>query len=169
LNHTVVQEINDMGFKSRAIGIIAGTALALSIASGAMAENDVKMKLIDNSTGVCAATLSGEFNLGQWTWNGYVYEHTDKGDNSLDANVTQTKSQADATCYVTVSQVDPLTLEGGTISIPMDFTVAGGSAVSTRSDGLTYVAVTVNTSDRNNKPAGDYKGKVSVTASTSSN
>ncbi len=70
-----------MSFKSRAIGIIAGTAVALSIASGALA-GDAE----DPTEGTNIELINGEpcaigeievetpINFGTWTWNGSAYE-----------------------------------------------------------------------------------------------
>jgi hypothetical protein len=177
MNQQLVREKFHMSFKSKAIGIIAGTALALSIASGTMAQNSngVSVTLINNDNGgVCSATLSGNYDLGDWVWNGFVYQVVDGSEtNTLQANVRQTIAQSAVNCTVTVFEVTPLTRVGGNEVIAMNYNVGGSATgtkvVSTATGSGSDVSVGVTTGFLNDKPAGNYLGSVSITAGASSN
>lgn len=162
-----------MNFKARAIGIIAGTAVALGITSGVLAAGDnATVTLQDNNSGDCSISLHGTFELGTWTWNGSSYSPPVSGAATLNASITQTISSSDVQCYVTAQQAKPLTNNGNTIN--MSFSINNGTSntitpVTTSSGSGANVPVEVWMSTLADQPSGTYTGEVTVTVSKTSN
>ncbi len=168
-----------MNLKTKAVALLAGTTLALSVATGAMAQDNTTVTLGDKSGGTCAASLSGTFNLGTWSWDGDEYQHdAGTGDGTLNAAITQDISSSDVDCTVTASG-GPLTQRdgsgnvvsgGATIDLSFDVnnTTTNTANVSTSTGAGESVPVEVSMSDLTDQPAATYKGTVTVDASEAS-
>ncbi len=170
-----------MTFKTKAIGLLAGSALLLSVVSGALA-NDATVTLEDNpdaSAGCHASIMSGSFDLGTWQWSssGYVQTSTGNG-GSLGFNLTQDVSAGTINCFVEASgsplvqqtDADGNAVTGGaSINLAFNVNTTGTSlaTVPTSSSGAGG-GIVVSMSDLGSQPAGNYTGTVSVTATTSS-
>lgn len=170
-----------MTFKTKAVGLLAGSALAFSLTASALA-SDATVTLGDNpdpSAGCHASINSGSFDLGTWQWNGDAYVHVDGTGNggSLGFSVTQDVSADTIPCFVSASggplnQVtdgDGNMVTGGA-TINLAFTVNGSlnqDTVPTSWSGAGG-GIAVSMTNLGNQSAGDYEGTVSVTATTSS-
>ena len=167
-----------MNLKTKALGLVAGTALTLGLATGVMAADGNTTAILENNAlGACsAAGAAGEINLGTWEWNGSAYD-LESGNTGLDTitfGITQTVRPTPAVnCNVAVSVSD---LVSGANTIPsnlIDVDVESGSlstgspyTVSTDADGTNLVLSATLTSVPTTIPQGTYIGTVTVTSAT---
>ena len=117
-----------MSFKTKALGLVAATALSLSLASGAMAES-TQVELKDTP---CAAsvTASSPFNFGSAEWDGDSYEGALTTTGYIDVNVTgHPWGYTQCNVPLTVSNLTGY-YNGWTISSNQITLVADSSAVS---------------------------------------
>lgn len=93
-----------MNLKSKIVGLIAGTAFALSLVAGVTAET-TSVTLVDNTLlGTCTAAASTQTaSFGTYTWDGAQYQPaTGSGTAALVLTVTQTYG-VNNTCDVSVA------------------------------------------------------------------
>jgi hypothetical protein len=96
-----------MNFKTKAFGILAGTALTLSIASGAMAQG-TQVNLAENPDGVCTASVTqatASFGTYNWTTAGGYAPVAGAGTASLNLTVAQTVGPEEV-CDISVKGSD---------------------------------------------------------------
>lgn len=141
-----------MNFKTKAIALLAGSALALSVASGAMAQtgDGTSVTLSDDTT--CSVVFDGaDVNFGTYKWNGSSY--------AIDGVAGNTS--------LTVAVTDPTQAQNG-----CDFEVGGGAMspdTTGNTSGSIAVQFTYNSVTSNPLPVTDAAdGDHSITAAISS-
>lgn len=163
-----------MNLKTKAFGLLAGTALSLSIMTGAMAQT--VSTTLEPAAGSCfAAATSGTIDLGTWNWDGVSnqYEHVAPvTPGSITTNVTQT-IQPNIDCSVMLVIGTLTGSHGGSIS---DFAVtaqSGGTGsgstytVATDNDGTDLVVEASLSSVSNTAVPGAYTGTITVDSASS--
>lgn len=169
-----------MTFKSKALGFLAGSALALSLTAGALA-TDVTATLNNNPdpwANCWPSIWGGTLNLGTWEWNGYGYQPVDGAAGEFEISVTQDLSADTVDCDVSVSggplyqmtnaDGDPVT-NGSTINLNLvlNDTASTQAIIPTPWNGV-MGSIDVSLANLQVQSAGSYKGAVTITASTSS-
>jgi hypothetical protein len=162
-----------MNFKTKALGIVAGAALSISLITGAGAQ--ATSTTLKPAAGSCtAAATSGSIDLGTWNWNptsnSYDYVAS-SSPGSITTAVTQT-IQPNITCNVTL-KVSELQGPGASkISGVVDAAKSGGSGsggqytVPTSAQGATLeVAATLPAVPKDAAP-GTYTGTITVDSSS---
>ncbi len=117
-----------MNVKTKALGLVAGSILALSLTTGVMAET-TDVTLAENASGSCTAVVTeASASFGTYTWNGTAYvPASGAGSAALNLTVTQTYGPAEV-CDIDVSGSD---LVSGTNSILVgSISVAHGSGTA---------------------------------------
>lgn len=165
-----------MNLVKKALGIAAGSALALSLASGALAvDGDTTADLFPKTTGACFGSgSSGEIDLGEWEWNGAAYvlrSATTSG--SIAFTVTQdVRATPNVNCNLTVNVSN---LTNGTPFIPAANVVLSASGGGASGVGPSYTVSTPQgagqvltlgaslTGVPTDIPSGTYKGTVTIT------
>lgn len=163
-----------MNLKTKAFGLVAGTALSLSLVTGVMAQSTTAA-VEPNAAGSCtAAASSGAINLGTWAWNGTtkVYDYTaPTTPGSITTNVSQ-DIQPNIDCNVTLSVGTLTGSNGGTITGVADTAASGGTgsagtySVPTDVDGTALVVTASLASIPAAAVPGTYTGTITVSGAT---
>lgn len=167
-----------MNFKTKAIGLLAGSALALSLATGVLADGTTTAELAPNTggTGCTASAVTGSQNLGVYTWDAsmdkwVVSTAADAG--NLEVQVNQDiAGTADCSVAISVTDLEHTTISTAKIT-ELSISASGTSVTGTTSPfivstngtitpGATMsLSVTINSIPVTN-PAGTYEGTVTL-------
>lgn len=162
-----------MNFKTKAIGLLAGSALALSLTTGAMAQtSDTDAQLDPKDGGVCALgdVTSLDADFGTFTWNGTAY--TGGQSQTLSVPLTQDTAPT-SSCAIDVSASALTNGTGGTISNGA-ITIDGGdknNAPLSSTQKVTYAdtgvagttqSLTLKLTPGATAPTGTYGGTLTI-------
>jgi uncharacterized membrane protein len=170
-----------MNLKTKALGLFAGTALTLSLATGALAGTESSTAVLENSgNGVCSVSASSaSFDFGTWVWNGSTYVPPAGNGNveNVNVTVTQTISSQPRNCDLTVSP-GALTFNAQNIIQASNLTALANGAASnvatintpTGAGSVVPVQVTLNdTAALDSLAPGTYTGNVTISVAQSAN
>lgn len=164
-----------MNLKTKAFGLLAGTALSLSLISGVVAE-PTSATLAENPSGVCTAAITElGANFGTYTWNGTSYvAATNSGTAAFNMMVSQTIGPSEV-CDISVAGTNLASANG---SIPVSaIAVAHGTASQTLSGTSTRLMAGVTGAQKadltlanpgTSAPDGTYTGTITFTAAKGS-
>lgn len=161
-----------MNLKTKALGLVAGSLIAISLTTGVMAQ-DAQAVLADNASGDCSVSVeAGKFDMGTFIWNGSAYTGGNEG--SLELTVDQTMSSQNQNCHLTISGgtlTQTLDSDGQSVSDGASVQAAVfvnnkvGSDIVSTSPNTTSATATVSIAPGTTLPAGTYTGTVTVAAS----
>lgn len=164
-----------MNLRSKAIALLAGSALALSTAAGVTAQT-VTAELEPGADN-CSASITAGTNLGTYTWDGFTYTGTA---GTFTVTATQTQSPLSVECSFNITGEDlvheseveeiisaadiALTADSATgfLGDPgLDFTVSTAAGTGTLQD----IEVDLSGAFTSQMP-GTYSGTVTITTQT---
>ena len=157
-----------MNFKTKAVTLVAGSFLALSLTTGVMAQT-VDSELSPNPDGACTAAISGGHTLGTFTWD---HGTTDFGAaaggtaSAMSVQTTQTYYES-WDCNVTVTLASLTGPNGGSLGVTLSGNPGTVTDIPTGATGKSFGVSAAVTPD-DSQPVGIYSGTVTVDASSAS-
>lgn len=154
-----------MNLKTKAFGLIAGTALSLSLLTGAMAAPGDTSVTLQNGDPCAASVSAGEITFGTWTWNGNSYVNSTAASGSVTVGVTNAEFGV-TSCAVTLGVSNLTGAKGGSI-LSADITLTDGATsgtsytVAQQSDLVVSAALSTNLTT---VAPDTYTGDITVTS-----